>query len=210
MKHVYLIRHAQSEGNVGPVFQGVQTPLTELGRTQAGFMSNRLRALDCEVMIVSTARRAQETAEIIREKLDIKLESSDLFVERRRSTGQLGNSKLDPSVLEIDRLVENNFHIPGYRHSDEENFDDLKVRAAAALQYLANRSEERIAVITHGFFLRILVAYIVSGPELTGPECQRFIRTFHTENTGITAFIHEPERDPEWWVWIWNDHAHLG
>ncbi|MHB8660905.1 MAG: histidine phosphatase family protein [Minisyncoccota bacterium] len=80
-----------------------------------------------------------------------------------------------------------NFSTPGFRFSDEENFEDLKERSRKMLAYLQNRSEEKIVVVTHGFILRIVIAYVIFGESLTGIECERFIQKFHMENKGLTV-----------------------
>ena len=114
--------------------------------------------------------------------------------------------------------VRQNFHLPGYRHSDEENFEDFKKRALSCLEYLEGRSEQHIVVVTHGFFLRILMAAVVFGDELTGEECEHMIRSLLMDNTGVTIvrLRDAPYRLPtgelgsKWELRVWNDHAHLG
>jgi broad specificity phosphatase PhoE len=210
-KKIYFIRHGESEGNAGPIRQSAASHLTDHGKAQAAFMGERCMSLPLEVLVSSTMMRAQETAEIISEKTGHEIISSPLFMERRRPSYQTGKDKDDPMSREIDQLVFNNFAKPGYRHSDEENFDDLKARAIAALRYLGDRPEEHIGVVTHGFFMRVVMAVVVFGETLTARECERFLRTFHMENTGLTVIGFDGwNRDPAWWVWTWNDHGHLG
>jgi phosphoserine phosphatase len=209
MKTVYFIRHGESEGNVGAIRQTAVTPLTERGINQAQILAERSSKLPVEVILSSTMVRARETTEFIAEKLLKPVEYSDLFVERRRPSIMLGNSKDHPEAIEADRIIQENFHLPGFKYSDEENFEDLKLRAEKALEYLLNRKEEKILVVTHGFFMKIVLAYVVLGMELTGRECVRFIRTVNMENTGINVFEFD-EKKSKWKLWIWNDHAHLG
>jgi broad specificity phosphatase PhoE len=76
------------------------------------------------------------------------------------------------------------------------------------LDYLSNREEKNLAVVTHGFILRIVMAVVVHGEKLTGEECEAFIQTFHHENTGITVLGYDEDKS-KWWLWAWNDHAHL-
>ena len=210
MKKIYFVRHGESEGNVGPIRQTEATPLTEKGRSQAAFVAERCAKLNFETIICSTMVRARETADAILKKVSKPIEYSDLFVERRRPSEVLGKSKDDPVALGINKEIHEKFHL-GFRFSDEESFEDLKNRALATLDYLAKRPEENILVVTHGFFMRIVMACVVCGEGLTGDESLRFIRTFHMENTGITVLMHdEKDEKTPWWLWIWNDHAHLG
>lgn len=209
-KKVYFIRHGESEGNSRRVRQGASSSLTAKGKQQAVFIAERCTKFPVEVIISSTMNRAKETATIIGEKTNKPIETSDLFVERRRPKEQMGKSKDDPQALEAEKAIRKSFHIEGFRFSDEENFDDLKSRAKEALNFLEQRAEEHILVLTHGFFMRIVMAYAVFGDKLTGDGCEQFIRAFQMENTGITVLGLDQEKDGHWWLWIWNDHAHLG
>lgn len=211
MKKVYFVRHGESEGNAGPLRQGALTPLSELGRKQAEMVADRCAKLQSQVLISSTLMRAKETAEAISNRTNLSIEYSDLFVERRPASVIPGQPKESELVKNYEKTLMEKFHLPGWRHSDEENFDDLKERARKALDYLASRSEEALLVVTHGMFLKVLTAYVVHGPSLTGDECRDFFRAFiGNQNTGITVFDHTKDADPSWRVRIWNDHAHLG
>jgi probable phosphoglycerate mutase len=210
MKKIYFVRHGESEGNAGPLRQSATTPLTEKGREQAIFIAKRVKKLPAEIIIASPMKRAEETAKFIAEGTGLITEFSDLFVERRRPSISLGKPKDDSEMLALEKILRESHLIPGFRHSDEENFDDLKERAQKALAYLAARPEEHILVVTHGFFMRILVALITMGDTLTAVECEQFIRTFHMENTGLSVFGYDEKEKSPWWLWVWNDHAHLG
>lgn len=210
MKKIYLIRHGESEGNIGPVRQTATAPLTKKGVEQARSVAERAANLPIQAIISSTMTRAKETAEAIAKNTSVPVEYSELFIERRRPSEVLGKPKDDPIAILAGKEIKEHFAKPGWRFSDEENFDDLKARALDALQHLAERPEQDILVVTHGFILRILVACVVFGKDLTGEECERFVRTFHMENTGITVLGYDDVNANPWWLWVWNDHAHLG
>ena len=211
MKKIYFIRHGESEGNVGPIRQTGASSLSEKGKSQAKSVAKRCAKLSVDLIISSSMNRATETANIILEQVAKPIEYSDLFVERRRPSEVLGKPKDSEMAQHAEKEIFEHFHETGWRFSDEENFDDLKERARKALKYLAERSEENILVVTHGFFMRIIMAYIIFGDTLTGEECTKCIRTFHMENVGITVLVNDKENaKTPWWLWIWNDHAHLG
>src|SRR3989344_1714891 len=84
MKTVYFVRHGQSEGNVGSVFQHADSPLTAKGIKQAEFIAERCTRLPIDVIISSTQPRAADTAQIISEKTKHEVELSDLFRERKK------------------------------------------------------------------------------------------------------------------------------
>lgn len=210
VKKIYFIRHGESEGNAGSTWQGAGAALTERGRTQAQLVADRLKAMPFEVLISSPYQRAKETAEIIAAHVDKGIEYSDLFVERRRPTTQIGISRNDPTSLEIEREIIAHFGEPDWHYADEENFADMKARGEAALAYLTARPENTIAVVTHGYFMRVILACALVGRDITPDVCAHFISSFHTENTGITQLEYDDtQNERSWWLWLWNDHSHL-
>lgn len=210
MKTVYFVRHGESEGNAGDRWQDGQAVLTPNGREQAALAANSFMSRPVDVIISSTMKRAMQTANIIADRIKKTIETSDLFSERRRPTEQLGVKKNDPKAKRAGREIIENFDEPGFRFSDEENFDDLKQRAKKLLQFLEKRKEKNILVITHGFFMRIIMGYIAMGDSLNGEEAQQFIRTFHMANTGITTISrNEGDNNSTWDLQTWNDHSHL-
>jgi broad specificity phosphatase PhoE len=65
--HLYLIRHAQSEGNAQVAGAAIDCRLTELGRRQAAAVARRVAALGVGWVLASPYTRALETAEAIRQ-----------------------------------------------------------------------------------------------------------------------------------------------
>ncbi|MSR73629.1 MAG: histidine phosphatase family protein [Candidatus Pacebacteria bacterium] len=212
MKTIYFVRHGESEGNTSSVFMDDTAPLTEQGRQQAAAVADRCVRLPIETIISSTMPRAMETAAIINGKIDKPIAYCDLFVERRRPSEFLGKDKESPEIVAMQKMMRSNFgYVSDYRFSDEENFTEIKMRALAALDYLAGRDEERILVVTHGWFMHMMVACAVCGSEITDKECMKFANAFMTKNTGVTVFKHEEREEGSLWrILVWNDHAHLG
>lgn len=215
-KTIYVVRHGQSESNIGPVRQGTESPLTEKGREEAAFVAKRVKNLPVEALISSSFVRARQTAEIISGEIGKPVEYSDLFAERRMSSELKGISHQDPLNIRVNKLIREHFHLPGWRHSDEENFDDLKQRAGEALSYLENRPEQNILVVSHGIFARVLLARVIMGGELTGRECEHFIRSLRMKNTALTVLRYDGEvlesqegGEAPWKVLTWADYAHL-
>ena len=210
MKTIYLVRHGESEGNVGPAYQGDTAPLTANGEEQARFIAERVCSLKVDALVASSILRAQQTATFIADATGLPIETCDSFVERRRPSVQVNNLKNSPESQEAEREIMKSSGISGYRYSDEENFDDLKERAGEALAYLENHTSQAIAVVSHGVFLRNLLARVIFGNDMTGKECTAILETFIASNTGLTVLTHDANRPKPWQVLSWNDHAHLG
>lgn len=211
-KIVYLVRHGQSEANVAPVFQGLHSPLSEVGQGQAQKIAQRVQHLECDALIASPLLRTKQTAEAITALTGLVPEYSDLFVERIKPARLNDTLHTDEVANALWRQWEDSLSTPGMRAEDGENFDDLMQRADKALDFLQNRPEKTITVVTHGYFLKALVARIILGNNLTADTFKHFQQHTHTQNTGVTVLHYKDsfEMPRAWHVWVYNDHAHLG
>lgn len=213
-KHVYVVRHGESLSNATRVRQGPEAPLTERGKAQAIRVGRRIVGLSPERIVTSDFTRAKETAEIARihtghERLD----HSSLFVERRNPGVMTGKSMDDPEVERIWDEIAKNYGIPGWRHSDEENFEDLIARAKTALRYLERLPHSSVVVISHGMFMKVLFAHILLGEHLNARTFwDRFVPMKNVANTGIMHLEYTDNyhgTGKYWKLHSWNDHAHL-
>lgn len=220
MKVVYFVRHGQCTSNVRGEFFSPDAPLTERGEHQAQFIASRCASIPAEAIISSTYLRARQTAAPIGERLGLPVEHSDLFVERARPTQQYDVARTDPLFVSIEEETRARFGEPGWRYSDEENFEDLVARAKAALAYLESRPEKHIIVVSHGLFMRALMAFVVFGAQMSAHECWQMMVGFAHDNTGMTVLTHRtitPDDELRgtigshvgWRIRTWNDHAHL-
>ena len=211
MQTVYFVRHGESEGNIGDVWQDSTASLTKHGRAQAGLLADRLAGFPIDVVISSDMKRALQTADIVADRIKTKVEHSELFNERRRPSEQLGELKANERAKDAELQIKTYFNNPEFRYSDEENFCDLKKRAEELVDFLEGREEKHILVVTHEILMRIILAYIAMGDDLTGEEGKQFFRTFHMENTGITTITqNEGDNKSRWDLQTWNDYSHLG
>ena len=209
---VYFVRHGQSHANVAPVFQAPDSPLSEIGLMQAQRIAERVSKLSAEALIASPFRRSSETAEAIAKMTGMEVEYSELFVERIKPTCINGKPYDDEAANAIWRDWDKSLYTPGKRVLDGENFDDLVERADDALAFLRKRPERSLVVVTHGYFLRTILARVLLGEMISGDAFKRFQRTASMENTGVTVLRYQGgfEEEPSWRLWTYNDHAHLG
>jgi ribonuclease H / adenosylcobalamin/alpha-ribazole phosphatase len=210
-KIVYFVRHGESEDNVAPVFQSPHSPLNEKGRRQAGRVAERVSRLHFGALIASPFERAKQTAEAISRVTGGNVEYCDLFVERVKPTFINGKPYTDEKANKLWREWQKSLYTSGARAEDGENFDDLLSRADKALAFLSDRAEQSLVVVTHGYFLRTIVARVVLGTTLSGDAFRQFQKSANMENTGLTVLRYHGgfEERPSWRLWIYNDHAHL-
>jgi broad specificity phosphatase PhoE len=93
-----------------------------------------------------------------------------------------------------------------------ETFDEIKARAGKALTFLQDRVENDILVVCHGFFTRMLIARVLFGADFSGGQFAPLVWGIRTKNTGISVLRYDPAdgHGQQWWMSVWNDHAHLG
>ena len=210
-KIVYFVRHGQSLANAAAIFQPPDSPLSEAGRRQASCLAARVSKLAVQSLLSSPLLRAKETAHAIAEATGLEPEYSGLFVERVKPPSIDGKPFADPEAHAVWTEWNKSLYTPGMRVGGGENFDDLIARADAALAFLEARAEASITVVTHGYFLRTVVACAVLGDMLSGPAFKRFQRIAGMENTGLAAMRYGEVSGGErgWRVLFYNDHAHL-
>ncbi len=206
-KTIYFVRHGQSEANTLPIYHPLDTPLTEKGIDQAQKTAERVSHLEFETLIVSPLTRTQQTAHYITKATGKIPELSELFVERKKPRVLEGREHADLEAKALWDEWHETLFLKNVRVKDGENFDDVMVRIDAALELLQNHPSQNIVVVTHGWFVRALMAKILLDELLTGPLLKKSVSTTETENTGITVI---QLINSKWRLWIYNDHAHLG
>ena len=210
-KIIYLVRHGQSEDNAAPVFQSYSSPLSPKGKGQAEKVASRIEHLDFEALISSPQERAKQTALAIESRTNKEAELSDLFVERIKPSSIDGKSYDDAQARSTWQEWEKSLITPGYKVEDGENYDGIVERADRALDFLQKRDEKALVVVSHGHFIRTIIARVLLGSELNSANLKRFYDLISIENTGITVlhFREAYEEPARWRLWSLNDHAHF-
>lgn len=210
-KTVYFVRHGQSTHNAAPVFQGPDSQLSEQGIAQAQVVAERLAHVPFEALISSPLPRARQTAQAIADTTGHKIVTSELFVERGKPSALQGKPYADEAADKLYRDYIQTMYEPGARVSDAENYDDIVARADKALAYLLARPEATLAVVTHAWFLRVIIARVLLGDHLTGPTLKQFEELITISNAGITVLNYQDayEEDFTWRLWTLNDRSHF-
>jgi len=208
----YLVRHGEAENNLvepPPIYLGAEAKLTDLGKREAELIAKRATRIQVDLLVSSSMTRARQTTAAISYQIDKHILVSDLFVERSGPSCLVGREWRDPEVQRIQKLYEDSC-FKDERVLDGENFSDLRQRGMQALQFLEERPEQHIMVVTHGLFLRVLVGCAVYGQLLTAEILAPMEHGFRTRNTGLTMLEYDPERlKSPWSILTWNDYAHL-
>ena len=206
--HLYFIRHGESVYNAKDTIQPPDAELSELGMRQARTLAERASRLPIEVILSSPFTRTRQTAEIIKEATKKTIVYTELLQERKSPSEIVGLKRKDPRAASIRKESRVHAHDPAWHYSDEENFSELRDRAARFLEFVSSRKEERILAVTHAGVLRMILMVMMLGNEVAPDIFYRFNDFFKTRNTGITLCMRHPEKG--WQALTWNDHAHLG
>lgn len=213
MKTIYLVRHGESVVNTSDSYlEGNEFPLTEKGKEQARLIAERASRLEFDTLITSTMQRTRETAEFITQSTGKQPEETSLIVERRFPSALIGRSKTDPEARQLMAVFNHSLEHGGPRVGDGETFDELKERADKTIEYFEHHRSDSLLVVTHGYFLRVLMARVIVGPDLTADSFRPFAWGMRTKNTGLSVLRFDPNdnRGRPWHMLVWNDHAHLG
>ncbi len=198
---IYLIRHGEAEGNALGRFQGhTDGDLTEKGIIQAKKLGERMREKNLHKIYSSDLKRAYETALAISDNGRIPVEAMQSL--REINAGEWENKSFlelesaQPELFQQFMQAPHLFLIPG-----GESYIDLRARAVDAFkEIVAENKGKRIAIVSHGAFIRTLVGYI-KGLSLTSLGELGFCN-----NTAVTKIIGDD--DGQYEVRYLYDDAH--
>ena len=202
MTEIYLIRHAQAEGNRFRIMQGHwDGGVTEDGRQQIKALEERLRELKFDAVYASDLYRTCLTAGAVYKPRGLRLHTDPKLREINIGPWEqkfFGNLLHDEPDL-ARRFVEDpeTWALPG-----AESFQQVTERACAALESIARRHEgQRVAVVSHGVTIRCLLCRI-TGISLRDRAAMPIVR-----NTAVTVLRWDGERFS---LALFNDDSHLG
>lgn len=161
MKHIYIIRHGETDNNKVHRFQGrgINASINETGRQQAEAIAHALKDVPIQKVVTSSLIRTLETAEPL-------IEQSQAVVESYPDLDEMSFGKYEGSYIHeiMDTIKElqkrwsageTDYAIEGGGESPQEVYD----RAATKLvEVVKNSDENYIAFMLHGRLIRILLS----------------------------------------------------
>lgn len=162
MKRLYLLRHGQTEFNVKKLVQGrCDSPLTDLGRKQAGMAAAWLKSHDVvpDKVVSSPLGRAMDTASLVATELlgpDAAVEPCEGIIERSYGTFEEGPH----DALPTDVWDPGEDLVP----FGGEGSHALQERMVSTLAYLMSAEDvETLLAVSHGSASRQFIK--VAAPE---------------------------------------------
>ena len=207
MKKVYFVRHGETEGNVNKFFQTADTQLTDKGLSGAKAVAQRFKHLEVDVILASPFKRAQQTAQEISSLLNLSVETVDSLHEMNQAISIRGKDWVSPEGQEYHALHKENFFNPDWNYNGAENHGHLVKRIESALELIENHTAENIVVVTHGYFLGLLISFLLLNKNPDSDLNKTVFGKLHIlSNVAITEFIFDKN---EWKLFTFNDHAHF-
>lgn len=198
---LYLIRHGQTQWNKDGRYQGwTDIALSEEGLVQADLLAKRFAFLPLDAIYVSPLGRAIATAEPIAKEKNLPLHVDEHFKEinfgewEGHTIAELTEKFGKPYVDFFADPFEN--PMPG-----EGSFKTVGKRAMAGVEALLEKHKgQRIAIVSHGGLLRVLLVYLLQ-MDLA------MYRSMWLTNTSISVVDIDPQGKKM--LMTLNDKAHL-
>lgn len=164
---IYFSRHASTLWNEERRFQGRKnSAISEKGIEQAKLLGTRIRELAPEVLCTSTLQRTKETARIGMQKAGFSLPNyeyaqlDEIFLGNWEGQTVDWVQKNDPEQFVL--YTQNPQH---FQHPTGEGFKQVLERSLQGIEtILSEFSGKRVWVVTHGFVLCTVVAYLRNIP----------------------------------------------
>lgn len=159
MLDLYITRHGQTVWNIERRFQGRKdSPLTDLGRTQAALLHERIKNLGIDVIYTSPSKRAVETTRLIRGNLDVPVYEAEELYEM--DFGDWEGQSIDEVLKEHSQLYEHLVYEPGkYVPVTGESFDELFIRTRKIIEDIKRGyHDKRVLIVTHGVTRKALMS----------------------------------------------------
>lgn len=191
-----LVRHGETEQNANGIFQGYSpVSLSTRGRKQAALVAERLVSLRPQVLYSSDLRRAQETADMISQRLGLPIRSCEGL--REWNVGAwIGQS----TAAYFAHLQALKVHPVTYVPEGGESQLQTQARIVAQMQELAEQhAGETIVCVSHGRAIELLARHMLGLDAMQPPA-------FRIANTSVNIFSFQ---DGMWEVVTLNEIRHL-
>jgi len=156
---VYFIRHGQTDGNQAKRHQHPDTPLNEIGVTQAEATARLFVNKSVTHIITSRQKRAMQTAEKISVVTGVIPETTDLFEEMHRPGYLIGERRAGWVTWRYMILWYLGY--PAASMHDGETYEVFRQRLFAGRKYLESLPRNAsVVIVSHAAFMSFFIAYI--------------------------------------------------
>lgn len=195
---IYLIRHARQNSPLC----NVDVPLAEEGRRQAKLLAERMADWGIEAIYSSDLIRAKQTAQTLNQTWNVPIIVRNELeeIDFGELTGNSDKENREKYKFFFDKKDQMKWDL---NYPNGENNEDVFERGMPVLREIAKSGYERVAVVTHGGFIRAMICGILEMPFSKVYQLSKIM-----ENTAITELEYDEENDT-FLLQRMNDYAHL-
>lgn len=202
MTTMYLIRHAEAEGNVYHRYHGwYNSVITGNGFRQIEALARRFAEVRIDAVYSSDLRRTMTTARAIVQPKGLELHTDPGLREigggewEDKTWGELYREN-SASLMAFNRAD------PAWQVPGSETYGGVQMRVAAALRRIAaDHPGQTVAVFSHGSAIRTVLA------KFLGYGLDQIDRVPHGDNTCVAKLVFD---GGDMKVEYFNDNSHLG
>lgn len=202
MTTIFLVRHAEAEGNISEIFQGrTDCNVTEKGYVQLKALAERFKDIPIEAIYSSPLIRTMETAKAVNfyHNLEIIKVNDIMEINGGVFEGQFWKNLPELFPEEFDLWTNKHY---AFKVREGESMCEVYDRMKNSIQKIASENVGKtVAVVSHGCAIRNFLCYASNTPfeELDNIEW--------SDNTGVSKFEFDENHTPH--IVFQNDSTHL-
>jgi len=180
--NLILVRHGEIPSNIKKVYAGRRPEkLNDKGIRQSQDVAKKLLDFRVDAIYTSPIQRAVQTAEIIREKLNVNVVTMTAFRELEmgpwEGMSEIGIARQYPKEWKIW-----NTRPAELRLSGRETLDELQERVLTGINAVyQNNTDKNIVIITHVAIIRVLLLWHEK-------KSLNLYKKIHVPNVGVFEF----------------------
>ena len=201
MTTIYLIRHAEAEGNLYRRIQGHWNgQVTPRGQQQIDALAERFRDVPIDAVWSSDLQRTKDTAGAILKYHDLQLETTPRLREANLGVWE-GRPWGDVEYESPEQMYYFNHDPAKWSIPQCEHFPEVQARMRAVLAEIAARYDgQTVAVVSHGVAIRSFLASAL------GVKSEQIDTLPHGDNTAVACLRYDGGALT---VEYYNDASHL-
>lgn len=202
MTRIYLIRHAEAEGNLFRRAQGHWNgKVTSLGLRQIEALSNRFKDIHIDAVYCSDLDRTVATSEAVLRGRNLNLHKTERLREICMGVWE-GESWGNLSCQYPEQMKYFNSDLSKWQVEGSERYEVIQARIMSAiLEIAASHDGQTVAIVSHGMAIKIFLMGIM------GIEPGDTASMMHGDNTSVSLVDIDGDQMT---VEFYNDNSHLG
>ncbi len=207
---LYLIRHGKTDAHLEGRRQSPDSPLGDYGLKQAAAVAEVMSQKKLDFLYSSDWPRARQTAGVVSDKIGLPLRIHPLVHENQNAAELHGIG--DNDDINLIYIKERAVHTEDFDwkfNGGGESTNEVIARVKKVLKFLTiEHSNDTLAVVTHGNFIRILTTLLLLGDDFDNKTFMKLFLSLETQNAGICKFEFDPV-SASWKLLCFNSHDHL-